>query len=138
VKYERAQRLVPRADVVVDDVEDHAEPGGVRGVDEARELFRPAVRLVRGARVEPVVAPAACAGERRDRHELDRRDAELAETGETREDAVKRPGVAERPDVELVDHKLVERNPVPVGVAPRELRRVEDARGPANAVGLPA
>ena len=110
---ERAERLVPRADVVVDDVEDHAETCGVRGVDEAREPLRAAVRLVRGVRVEAVVPPATLAGERRDRHQLDRRDAELAQAGEPRDDAAERSLVAERPDVELVDHELVEREPRP-------------------------
>ena len=79
VRPERAQRLVAGADVVVDDVEDHAEPLSMRGVDELRQPRRPAVGLQRREGVEPVVAPAALTGERGDRHQLDRGHAELAE-----------------------------------------------------------
>ena len=41
---ERAQRLVPRPDVVVDDVEYDAQAFAVSGLDEAEETLRPAVR----------------------------------------------------------------------------------------------
>jgi hypothetical protein len=44
VRAEGGERLVPRPEVVVDDVEDHAEAGFVRRSDEAREAVRPAVR----------------------------------------------------------------------------------------------
>ena len=47
VRAERAQRLVPGADVVVDDVEDDAEPFVVRRVDEPRQPLRAAVGNVR-------------------------------------------------------------------------------------------
>ena len=90
VRPERAQRLVAGADVVVDDVEDHAEPLAVRGVDELRETLRPAVRAVRREGVEPVVAPPALAREGGDRHQLDRGHAELAERAEPRHHAGER------------------------------------------------
>ncbi len=47
IRPEHAQRLVARTDVVVDDVEEHCEPGCVRSIDETREPVRPAVRAVR-------------------------------------------------------------------------------------------
>ena len=50
VRAERLERRdAGRADVVVDDVEHHAEAGRVRGVDEAREPLRPAVGRLCGA-----------------------------------------------------------------------------------------
>ena len=56
---EGRERLVARrADVVVDDVEDDAQPAGVGGVDEPLEALRPAVAGLRGAEVDAVVAPA--------------------------------------------------------------------------------
>ena len=76
------------AEVVVDDVEDHAEPRGVRRVDEPREAVGAAVGRMRREGVEPVVAPAAVPREGRDRHQLDRRHAELAQRRQVLDRAV--------------------------------------------------
>jgi hypothetical protein len=124
--------------VVVDDVEDHAEAGRVRRVDEAREPGRAAVGGMHGVRVEAVVAPAALAREGRDRHELDRCDTEPAQPAQPRDDSLERPLLAEGADVELVEHEPVEREPRPAGVAPLEGAGVEDPRRSAYALGLPA
>ena len=77
VRAERGDRLRAGADVVVDDVEDHAEPLAVRCVDEMRKALGGAVCGMRREGVEAVVAPVAVAGKRGDGHQLDRRDAEL-------------------------------------------------------------
>ena len=79
VRAERGDRLGAGAEVVVDDVQDHAEAFAVRGVDEPREPVRTAVRRMRRERVDAVVAPVAVAREGRDGHQLDRGDAELAQ-----------------------------------------------------------
>ena len=131
---EGAQGLVPRADVVVDDVEDDPEAFAVRGVDEARQALRPAVCRMWRPRVEPVVAPAALAREGRDRHQLDRGDAELAQLAQARDHPVERAFRAERADVQLVQHELLEREPVPGG----RRRQLHDRRRAANTVRLPA
>ena len=75
---EGGDRLRARAEVVVDDVEDHGEADAVRGVDEAGEAVRAAVGGVDGGEVEAVVAPAPVAGEGGDRHQLDRRARRVA------------------------------------------------------------
>ena len=100
----------------------------MRGVDEPREPVRAAVGRVRRAGVDAVVAPAALAGERRDRHQLDRGDAELAQRREVRDRAVEGALAREGADVELVDHELVERSAVPAASRPGERARVDDAR----------
>ena len=136
VRPERAQRLVPRAEVVVDDVEHDGEALTMGGVDEARQPLRTAVGGVRREGVEPVVAPAAVAREGRHRHQLDCGDAELAQPAQARDHAVERARGRERADVELVEDELVERE-----VRARsdlERRRVEDSRRAENAVRLPA
>src|SRR5256885_16822455 len=51
------------AEVVVDDVEDHAEAGGVGGVDEALEAVRAAVGVGGGEQGGPVRPPAPGARE---------------------------------------------------------------------------
>ena len=60
------------------------------GVDEPGEPLRAAVGAVRREDEDAVVAPAALAGERRDRHQLDRGDAELGQRGQPRGRRVER------------------------------------------------
>ncbi len=139
VRAERRQRLVARrADVVVDDVEDHAEAVGVRGVDEALEAERAAVGRLRGAEVDAVVAPAVVAGELGDWHDLDRRHAELGELRQVLDRGIEGPLRRERPDVQLVDDLLAERPRLEVLVGPDERARVDDPRRAAQALGLVA
>ncbi len=88
---ERREQLAPGTDVVVDDVEEHREPGAVGGVDEAREPLRAAVGAVRRVHEDAVVAPAALAGKGGDRHQLDRGDAEVGELAQPPGGRVERP-----------------------------------------------
>src|SRR3977135_3393711 len=88
--------------------------------------FRPAVRGRRRVEIEPVVAPAALAGERRDRHQLDCGHAELAQAVQAWDHTVERPFVGERADVQLVEDELVERDALPTLVGPLERARVDD------------
>jgi hypothetical protein len=116
--------------VVVDDVEAHREAEAVRFIDETPQIFGRSVRRVRREERDAVVAPSALACERRDRHELDHRDAELREVRETRANGVERAFGRERADVELVDDVLRERS--------RDVRMLEratrdDARATVNA-----
>ena len=74
---EELGQVVPRrAEVVVDDVLDHAEPLLVAGVDEALVGRRAAVLLLHGVPEHAVVAPVVRAVERVDRQQLDEVDAE--------------------------------------------------------------
>ena len=97
--------------MVVDDVEDHGQSAGVARVDEARlRPSGPAVGVMRRVQVDPVVAPAAVARELGDRHQLDVRDAQRDEMVEVLDRPVERALGRERPDVQLVDHRLRERH----------------------------
>ena len=109
VRSEAAVRAALRAEVVVDDVEHDAEPGGMGGVDEAGKPVRSAVGLLHGRREHAVVAPVADAWEGVDRHQLDRRHAEADEPVELAGDAVERALRRERADVQLVEHGVGER-----------------------------
>jgi hypothetical protein len=86
---------------------------------------------MRRVRVEPVVPPAALSRERRDRHQLDRGDTELPQRGQVRHDSVEGSLGGERPDVELVDHELFEREAAPDG-----RRELDDPRRAVIALGL--
>ena len=133
---EAAERLVPRPDVVVDDVQEDAEARSVGRVHEAGELLRAAVRLVRRGRVEAVVAPAAPPGERRDGHQLDRGHPEVAQPGEPRDHAGERALRREGADVQLVDDELVQ--PQPGTGRDLEAGGIDHARRAADAFGLGA
>ena len=75
---EDAEVVARRAQVVVDDVEAHADAGAVGGVDEAHQGLGAPVCLVNGPQAHPVVAPSGSAGEGGQGHELDDVDALLA------------------------------------------------------------
>ena len=124
------------AEVVVDHVEHHVQPDGVRDVDQAAQPLGAAVRVLRREPVHAVVAPVARTGKRADRQELDRGDAELDQPLELRRRGVERALGRERAHVQLVDHVRVERAR-DRRVLPGE-RRVDHLRRPMHAVGLRA
>ena len=84
--------------------------------------MRTAVRVLRRVNVGAVVSPIAIAGKLPDRHQLDRRNAEVLQRVEFRNDRVERSLARERADVQLVDHELFECNPAPIRVMPFEIR----------------
>jgi len=113
VRTEEGEVIARGSEVVVHDVEDHAETARVRGVDEFLEPFRSSVRLVDRVQRDAVVAPSELAVERGDRHHLDRRDAERDERVEFLDRARERARRRERADVELVDDGRREIEPRP-------------------------
>ena len=104
VRAEAVQVRTGRADVVVDDVQHHAEAAVVAGVHEPLEPVRAAVGLVHRPPQHPVVPPAGGAVECVDRHHLDQVDAEVGQVVEPLDGRVERPAGRERADVQLVQH----------------------------------
>ncbi len=102
------EHAAERADVVVDDIDDDAEPGSVGGVDEAGQRVRSAVGVLHRRPEHAVVAPVAIAGELVERHQLDVGDAEHGQTFELADRRVERAGRRERPDVQLVQDGVLE------------------------------
>ena len=124
-------------EVVVDHVENHADPGGVGGVDEALEPVGPAVGVVGGEQVDAVVPPAAIAGELDHRQQLEVGDAEVDEVGQLLDRRLERPLRRERADVGLVDQRSRQRRrPPPQVVGPLEGAVVDEPRRTVHAVGL--
>ena len=73
--------VVPgRPEMVVDDVDEHHQAERMGPVDEALEVVRRAVGRVGREGQDAVIAPVAAARELGERHELDRRDAGVAES----------------------------------------------------------
>ena len=104
--------------MVVDDVEAHADAGGVRGVDEAGQRRGPAVGLVDGPQVDAVVAPARPAGESRYRHELDQVHSEPGQVGEALRSGIQGALRGEGAHMELVDDGAEKVAPRPAVVRP--------------------
>ena len=75
------------AEVVVDDVQEDRQALGVAGVHQPLQAVRPAVAVLRRVGEHAVVAPVARARELADRHDLDGRDAQLAEVAQPGDDA---------------------------------------------------
>ncbi len=125
-------------EVVVDHVQEHREAGTVSRVDQAAEVVGTAVAAGRSKRRDAVVSPVAAAREIGDGHQLDSRDSEVADVGETLRDRRERPLPREGPDVELVDHEPLEGRPGPRGVRPRERPGVDHLRRPVDALRLEA
>jgi hypothetical protein len=122
--------------VVVDDVEQHHQAACVRRIDEGLQLVgRPVARRGR-ERQHAVVAPVARAGERGDRHQLDRRDTERGEIVESGDGRAERPFRRERADVQLVDHHLFPRATAPRRFSPVVLTGIDDRARRVNAVGI--
>ena len=134
-----------RSQVVVDDVQHHAEPAGVAGVDEALERVRPAVVLGHRVPADAVVAPVAVAVDGVDRQHLDEIDAQRHEVVEPLDRGVERATLGERADVALVEHRARKLPPGPGAVGPEERvvvvaarRRVDSGRLPAASAGRAA
>ena len=93
-----------RAEVVVDDVQHHAHPAQVAGVDEPLERVRAAVVLGDRVPADAVVAPVAGAVDGVDGQHLDQVDAQLGQVVEAPDRGVERARLGERADVQLVEH----------------------------------
>ena len=126
-------------EVVVDDVEDDGDVEPVSGIDEGAQIVGPAVVSRRRVEADAVVAPVAGAGELRDRHQLDGRDAEIVQLAEPLPRGRERAFPSEGADVQLVERELAWRPRGPplmlpaVGVQDRRFRTVRERRPAGSA-----
>ena len=132
------QVVALRAEVVVDDVEQHHEAARVRLLHQHLEVLGAAVGGVRREGQHAVVAPVAPAGEVGHRHQLEGGDAEFGEVVEAAADAVIVAAAGEAAGVQFVDHRLFPAPPAPGVVAPGEGLRVDDFAGAVDVVGIEA
>jgi len=114
--------------MVVHDVEDDPEALQMRGVDERAEIIRRSVQVRRRVQVHPVVAPAEPARKLGDRHDLDRRHADVGESGEPLDGGGERASARERTDVQLVKDLIGQSHARPAMVSPGERRRIDHYR----------
>jgi hypothetical protein len=112
------QHVAARAQVVVDDVEHHAEVQGVCRIDERLQVGRCPVCVHRREPVHAVVPPPVLPGKLRDGHHLDGRDAQIAEAGQHRCGGPPGALACVRAHVHLVEHLLRKGQAPPVVVTP--------------------
>ena len=105
-------------EVVVDHVEERHQAAAVDLVDQPLELVGAAVAGIRRERQHAVVAPVARARKIGKRHQLDRGHAEPGQMVELAAQAIVGALLAERADMQLVQHRLVPRPAAPVRVLP--------------------
>jgi len=126
--------IAVRPEMVVDDVEDEHEAETVRGIDQRLQFIGRAVGRRRRVGQHAVVAPVAGARKLRDRHQLDRGDAELAQPGQRLAHPIE---AAEQAHVQFVDHRLAPRPAAPLGMLPGIGDRIDhDARPVHVTTGL--
>ena len=138
VRAELRQVVPVRPEVVVDDIHDHAESPGVRGVDQPLEPVRPAVGVMRGVQADAVVTPAPAAGELGHRHQLDGVDAQLGQVAQVPDRPVEGARGREGADMALVQDGPGQRQPAPAAVVPAERGVVDDPGRAVHPVRLRA
>ena len=131
-----AQVVSFRAEMVVDDVQHHREPFAMTSVDQPLQPQRSAIYGMRRVKVGAVVPPVARAGKRRHRHELDRRDAQVAQVGKPANNTVESSLGREGSGVQLINYEIFQRAAFPIAVGPRESVGVNDLRSVMNSVRL--
>ena len=152
IRPEHLQVVAGGAQVVVHDVLDHAEAGGVGGGHEAAVGGGAAVGLVDGEPRHPVVAPVPRPGEGVHGQQLDVGDPEVRQVRQAGDGGVEGPLGREGPHVQLVEDGATQAaalgrgriglhpgRPGPALVLPREGAAGDVAAGgPVDRVGLAA
>ena len=106
--------------------------------DRTAEAARAAVGGLGREQVHAVVAPVPRSRELGDRHQLDRRDAQVHQLREMGDDRLEGAGAGERSDVELVEDDVRELVAPERLVGPGERPRIDHHRRSVHALGLEA
>ena len=123
--------------VVVDHVQEDGDTVPVAGVHQLLQTARPAIRILRSIRKHAVVAPVAVARKLADRHDLDRRDSQLFEIAQPRDDRLERPLARESSHVDLIEDKILAADSFPILIRPGKLIGKHNRRGAKEPVRLP-
>ena len=125
------QIQITRAEVVVDDVQNHADPGLMGRLDEAFETGRTAVVGFHGENAGGVVSPGQVTGELGQRHHFDDVDAQLLQVAKLLSRLGELVGlpillVVKRAQVHFIDHEFVDGRKMEVIACPVKVGRVDD------------
>src|SRR5262249_7845688 len=118
----KLRQVIPfRADVVVDDVENDSDAALVTCIHKLLQAARPAIGILYGKWINTVISPIARARELSKRHQLNRRDSNVGQFVEVRDDALERSFGAERSDMQFIYDVVFDRLSEPVPVGPIEI-----------------
>ena len=106
------------ADVVVYNIQNHADTQLVGGIDEAAKVVRLAIDAVGREHIHAVIPPAEVAGEIGDGHDLERRHTQFRECGKFLRRGLPCPFLGERADVHFVNDLAGKAAPFPMLVLP--------------------
>src|SRR5205823_6508097 len=102
--------------VVVNHVDYDRDSGAMSRIDESLQPVGASVARLRCVWMHSVVAPVAITGELRHRHQLDCRDAQVAEMGQLLGRRFERARRCEGADVELINDEIFERQSAPFAI----------------------
>ncbi|COV66511.1 Uncharacterised protein [Mycobacterium tuberculosis] len=118
VRAESRQVVARWAEMVEHRVDQHAQTTGMACVDEPDQTVGAAVGFVHAVPQHTVISPTAGSGKGIDRHQLDEVDSEIDQVIQLFDGGVERASRGERADVQLVDHRALDRPPRPASVGP--------------------
>src|SRR5690348_13701455 len=136
IRSEAREVIALGTEMVVDNVEQDGEPFGVASVHEPFEIVRRTIGAVWCKKIDAIVTPAALTGKLIYRHELDVRDAEIAEIVKAFDDACEGSGGSECTYVQFVNDGARKRARLPGCVGPLERVTIDQARWTMHAAGL--
>src|SRR5215510_171474 len=125
----KAGEVVSRgAQVVVDNIQNRSQPPSMASVHQTLEMIRFPVSVMRGVKVDAVVAPIAIPGKFSDGHQLDMCDAEVSQVIEPVDRRQKRSLRRKSADMKFVKYRRSERLWLPESVRPWERTVIHSAR----------
>src|SRR5450631_3187911 len=115
---ENRQKVSVRTKMVVDDVENDGDAERMRSIDKATEIIGPTIKPCRSKEDYPVITPAEPAGELRDRHDFNTRDAKTGERCELAGCRLPCALPSEGADMQLIDDELLTWEAAPTDIRP--------------------
>src|SRR5215471_18224785 len=97
-------------EVVVNDVENHAETGAMRPIDESAEVVGSSIEMGRSEQIHAVITPSEPAWKFGDRHEFEQRDSRLCQLGQNLARSVPGSFLREGSDMHFINHLSLDAN----------------------------
>jgi hypothetical protein len=121
--------------MIVDNIESHCQTALVARIHKFFEAFRTSIRILRGERIDAVIAPVAIPRKLSDGHDLDSCYAQIFELIQVWDDGLKDALNSIGPHMDFIEHIIGERHSGPERLFPNKMG-VNDLGWPMNALGL--
>src|SRR5262252_2112405 len=121
IRAKTAQIISFGAKVVVYYIQHHGQTTLMTGINQPFEPLWPAIRGLRGKRIDAVVAPVTATRELRDRHDFNRADPNVLEFVQVWDDGIERSFRGKRADVEFIEKVRLQGDARPVLILPGKM-----------------